>query len=48
MEPTETPQAAATERMFTEAHPFSWISSRLFFKISSLHVTTVFIVPPPM
>ena len=42
VEPTETPHAEATERMLTAAQPFSRISSRLFFKISSLEVTIVF------
>ena len=40
---TDTPQAAATERMLTADQPCCRISSRLAFSISSLDVTTVFI-----
>ncbi len=40
---TNTPQAAATERMLTADQPCCRISSRLAFSISSLDVTTVFI-----
>ena len=41
--PTDTPQAAATERMLTADQPCCRISSRLAFSISSLDATTVFI-----
>ena len=46
MHPTETPQAAATERMFTPAHPFCWISSRLVFRIFAFDVAFRFIESP--
>lgn len=46
MEPTDTPQAAATDRILMADHPCCWISSLLVFKISSFDVTTVFISSP--
>ena len=47
MQPTETPQAAATARMLTAAQPFCWISSRLVFRMSALDVAIGFVRSPP-
>ena len=48
MEPTETPQAAATVRILRAAHPRVVTSSLLTFKMASFEVTTVLIEIHPL